>query len=208
MFLTNILEDVIKRLNAAGVDYYIVGAVGAYLDAGLPLQREHDDLDILINENDVPKLAAIFRGTDFVFHDNRNKSTKVLNTAGYTDGEHEVYAQHRTQDFHIGFFLFRRDVDTYTIIEYFRDEEGQKKLERTLPIRFFELQYNMQPIIFRGTPTKTVRKEAIYKMKSVMGREKDRFDREQLAPMIDDRILGQLSGMHTYRITKISDARL
>lgn len=208
MFLVSVLEDVAERLNTAGVDYYVVGAVGAYLDAGIPFLREHDDLDIFINEDDVTKLVAVFADTDFEFHDNRSTSAKVLNSAGYTDGEHEVYAKHRTLDFHIGFFLFRRNKDTYTVIEYFRDETGQKKLERTLPIKFFELQYNTRPKMFHGIPMRTVRKEMIYKNKSVMGREKDAFDREQLAPRIDHRILDQLTGLHLYRVTRVSDVRL
>lgn len=205
MDLTDILIDITKRLNTAGIDYYIVGAVGAYLDARMPFVREHDDLDILINERDVSKLASIFAKTNFAFHDNRKTSSKTLNQAGYTDGDHEVYAEHQDLKFHIGFFLFYRGESTYTIVEYYRDNNVQRKLERTLPIEFFELQYNMQPIIFHGVPIKTVRKETIYKNKTAMHRNKDRFDQEQLAPKINQQILGQLSGMHRHRITKTSD---
>lgn len=103
MLASKILEEICTKLNAAGVDYYVVGAVGAYLDANLPFLREHDDLDILVNENDVNKLPAIFNDMDFDFYDNRTTSTKVLNSLGYTDGEHEVYARHRASNFHIGF---------------------------------------------------------------------------------------------------------
>lgn len=208
MNLANIIKEITEKLNLAGVDYYIVGAIGAYLDAGMPFPREHDDLDIFINEKDIPKLAEVFAGTDFDFHDNRKTSAKTLNAAGYTDGEHEVFARHQKLDFHIGFFLFRRDENTYSIIEYFRDEHGQKKLERILPIRFFELQYNSKPILFQGVPVRTVRKEAIYKMKSVMKRSKDEFDREQLAPKIDEQVLVLLTGMHNHRVTKISNVKL
>lgn len=69
---------------------------------------------------------------DFDFYDNRTTSTKVLNSLGYTDGEHEVYARHRASNFHIGFFLFYRDRETYTIVEYYQENRVQKKLERTL----------------------------------------------------------------------------
>lgn len=203
--MENILLDVAKRLNAAGIDYYIVGAVGAYLEAGIPFPREHDDLDIFINEADVPKLAEVFQGTNFDFCDHRGTSAKTLNTAGYTDGEHEVIAKYRGTDFHIGFFLFRRNEEIYTVIEYYRDGNTQKKLERTLPIRYFDLQYNTKPILFHGVPMKTVRKETIYKNKTVMERKKDQFDREQLAPKVDAQIIEQLAGMHQYRVIRTSE---
>lgn len=207
MSIVNILKDIALRLNTANVDYYVVGAIGAYLDAGLSLVRKHDDLDIFVNEEDVPKLVTIFEGTDFDFCDHRGISTKTLNRDGYTDGEHEVYAKHRGSEFHIGFFLFHRDTEKYTVIEYFRDDGIQKKLERTLPIRFFELQYNPKPILFHEVPIRTVRKETIYKNKSVMKRKKDEFDREQLAPTINQTVLKQLSGMHNYRLTKVSEIK-
>lgn len=38
-----------------------------------------------------------------------------------------------------------------------------------------------------------------------MRRDKDMFDRQQLEPKIDYDILGRLSGLHNYRVTKISD---
>lgn len=205
LLVSKILEEICAKLNAAGVDYYVVGAVGAYLDANLPFLRKHDDLDILVNENDVNKLPAIFNDMDFDFYDNRTTSTKVLNSLGYTDGEHEVYARHRASNFHIGFFLFYRDRETYTIVEYYQENRVQKKLERTLPIQFFDLQYNTRPILFHGIPLKTVRKETIYKNKATMRRDKDMFDRQQLEPKIDYDILGRLSGLHNYRVTKISD---
>ena len=202
-FLNAVLKWVCERLNERGINYYVVGAIGAYLDAGLPLQRAHDDVDILIEEKDVEKLAEVFKGTDFELHDRRLVSEKVLNEYGYTDGEHEVYAQYKYGDFHIGFFLLRFGKDDYTIVEYFREGGVQKRLERTLPRRFFATQYNDEPVEFSGVKLKTARKEMIYKNKLVMGREKDIFDLEKLESTVEAEKLEKLKGLSKYRKTVV-----
>ncbi len=193
----------LKLVCERGVNYYVEGAIGAYLDAGLPLQRVHGDIDIMIEEKDVEKLKDAFEGTDFEFHDNRLVSDRVLNERGYTDGEHEVYAQYKYGDSHIGFFLFRLEGDSYTMIEYFRENGVQKKLERTLPMKFFAAQRNELPIDYFGTKLRTVRKETVYKNKLAMEREKDLFDLEKLEPTIEAEKLEKLSGMSKVRKTRI-----
>ena len=45
--------------NQYGIDYYIVGALPCFLKTGQQLFRYHDDIDIMINEDDIPKLAEI-----------------------------------------------------------------------------------------------------------------------------------------------------
>ena len=37
-----------NKLNSNNINFYIVGAIGAYIDANIPLQRIHDDLDLMI----------------------------------------------------------------------------------------------------------------------------------------------------------------
>lgn len=203
--LEKTLKLVCGRLNEAGINYYVVGAVGAYLDAGLPFAREHSDLDILIEEKEIEKLEKVFAGTDFEFFDKRMTSEKVLNRDGYADGEHEVVAKYKHGEFHVGFFLIRLDEDTYTMIDYFREHGVCKRLERTLPMEFFEAQYNETPVKYQGVKFKVVRKEVVYKNKMIMRREKDLFDLKQLEPRIEESKLAKLSGMHKFRKTVIVD---
>lgn len=219
-FIINILKSLTTHLDEQGIDFYIVGAIGAYIDAGLPLQRAHTDLDILIEEKYVPALASIFTSPDdtaspdanpvshvlseFAFHDHRLTSDKTLNPHGYPDGHHEVYAQHLHSDFHIGFFLYQRDDTSYTMIDYLRKGGTLQKLSRTLPIKFFDAQYNPNPVTYHNLQLRVARKETIYKNKLVMHRPKDLFDLQQLRPTIDPTQLAALHGLSQHRQTTIT----
>lgn len=204
-FINETLKIICTKLNNHKIIYYVVGAIGAYIDAEIPLQRIHEDIDIMVEEKDIKELAKIFKETDFIFHDNRLSSNKTLNKHGYTNGDHEVYAQHKHNDFCIGFFLFHHDNSSYTITEYFREQGLQKKLERTLPIEFFNAQYNDDSVKYLETKLKTVRKETIYKNKLVMNREKDLFDLEKIKPTIESKKLDKLKGLSKHRKTIIID---
>lgn len=202
-FINKVLKFICEKLNDNKINYYVVGAIGAYIDARLPLERIHEDIDIMMEEKYVEELKNIFKDTDFEFYDNRFSSNKILNEHAYTDGDHEVYAQYKYNDFHIGFFLFHCDNNSYTITEYFKEQGVEKKLERTLPIEFFNAQYNDEIIDYLGTKLKVVRKETIYKNKLVMNREKDLFDIEKLKPTIESNKLEKLKGLSKYRKTVI-----
>lgn len=204
-FINNQISFISKKLNEKSINFYIVGAIGAYIDASIPLQRQHDDLDLMIEEKDVIKLHDIFKDTDFEFHDSRFTSNKTLNEYGYPEGDHEVYAKLKDSEFHIGFFIYYKDKDTYTICEYFNQDNKAKKLERTLPINIFNYQYNDTPINYLGNVVKVARKELIYKNKVVMNREKDLFDLNILEPTLDKNILDNLKGLSKIRKTTIID---
>jgi hypothetical protein len=203
-FVDEVIKFIAEKFNSNNINYYIVGAIGGYIDAKVPLKRNHDDLDIMIEEKDIEKVKEIFNNTEYVFYDNRYDNNKVLNDNGYTDGDHEVYAQYKNDSFHIGFFLFRIDNDKYTIIEYFKDGNKCKRLERSLPIEIFEYQYNDEGV-YNGVPVKVARKELIYKNKKVMNRDKDIFDVKSLEKSIDWTLFDKLKGLSKVRVTKISD---
>lgn len=201
-FLEEQLDFIIKKLNKLNIDYYLVGAIGAYLDAGISFQRNHEDIDILIYEKDINKISQVFTKSDYIFLDNRFSSKKILNSKNYTEGEHEVCAKHIDKDFHIGFFLLEKDQSSYSIIEYFKEYEKQKKIIRTLPIKYFKYQYNDNLIYYNQNKIKVVRKELIFKNKLVMNREKDLFDIEKLKDFLDIEIYNNLKGLS--KIRKIS----
>ena len=191
-----------NKLNSNNINFYIVGAIGAYIDANIPLQRIHDDLDLMIEEKDVDKLKEIFENSDYTFYDKRFTPNKFLNKYGFPDGDHEVYAKHKEKDFHIGFFLYYYDEKAYTICEYFKENNTLKKLERTLPIEIFNYQYNNTPIQYMGSKVKVARKELICKNKLIMNREKDLFDIKNIEPVIDHNILNGLKNLSKIRKTK------
>ena len=198
LFLDDAIKTICEKLNHNKINFYIVGAIGAYIDAGIHFQRNHDDLDLMIEEKDIEKVKEIFKDTDYIFFDKRYTSNKYLNEKGYPEGNHEVYANHKFSSFHIGFFLYRKNKEKYTIIEYFNEEGKCKILERSLPIEIFKYQYN-NDAEYKGIKVKVVRKELIYKNKKVMNREKDTFDIKKLEPTIDCKILDNLKGLSKIR---------
>lgn len=199
----NALNFVCPKLNDLKINYYIVGAIGAYLSIGLKSNRMHDDLDILIEEKDVYLLKDVFENSDYNFYDNRYTSEKTLNEHNYTDGEHEVIAKQKNRNFHIGFFLFSKNDEQYTIIEYFKEGNLQKKIERSLPIKYFKYQYSDNLIEYGGIHFKTVTVECIYKNKLNMNREKDKYDCEILRKYLDLNKLAHLKGMSKDRLISI-----
>lgn len=198
------IKFVAEKLNSIDVKYYIVGAIGGYIDANIPIQRKHDDLDIMIEERDIDIVKTIFNNSNYIFYDNRYDNNKTLNESGYTEGDHEVYAQYKDGDFHIGFFLFSVDEKKYTMIEYFKENNVCKKLERSLPIEIFKYQYN-EKATYGDIEVRVSRKELIYKNKKVMNREKDIFDSKKLEDKIDLNILENLKGLSKLRTSKITD---
>ena len=121
-FINKTINKVKSLLDDNNINYYIVGAIGAYIDANLSISRIHDDLDIMIEEKYIDKLKSIFSDNDFKFYDNRLKSNKVLNEFGYADGDHEVYVT--CDNFHIGFILYEITDDSYSFIDYLRTISG------------------------------------------------------------------------------------
>lgn len=202
-FLNETIRFIVGKLNSKKINYYIVGAIGAYIDANVSFVREHEDLDLMIEEKDVEKLKDIFENSDFIFKDNRFNPSKKLNKYGYPEGEHEVVAVHKFSSFHIGFFLFIYNNSDYTVVEYFKDNDVVKKLERSLPIKYFNYQYNNEIKKYLNLEIKVVRKELIYKNKKVMNREKDFYDIKILEPLLDYEILDNLKGLSKIRVSKI-----
>ena len=78
----------------------------------------------MVAEKDIEKVREALAGTDYEFSDDRFDNKKRLTEGvGHTQGEHEVIANHKENEFHLGFFLFRRETDqSITIREYFMQE--------------------------------------------------------------------------------------
>lgn len=205
-FVNEQIRYVSKMFCECGIDFYIVGAIAGYIDAGLPLQRSHDDLDLLVEEKNIDKIKEIFEKNDYIFIDNRFTSNQYLNEYGFPQGEeHDVYAKCKNSEFHIGFFLYIKDQNYYSLIDYYKEKGKQKRLLRTLPLETFDYQYNSIDIEYFDCKVKVARKELIYKNKLVMNREKDIFDLEKLRPYLNEDIINYLSTLKNKRKTTIEN---
>lgn len=162
------------------------------LEHGTQLFRYHDDIDFMIAEKDIEKVREALKETDYNFFDNRFDNQKSLSEkVGHTQGEHEVIANHKQNEFHLGFFLFRREQDqSMTIREYFMQEKenGEKVpmvLERNCPKELVDLEYTVEATEFAGTRFKTSTPESVYAKKIYTKNKKDMLDIEALKDKVD-----------------------
>lgn len=185
------LKATCDRLNELGVDYYVVGALSTFIKTETPFFRYHGDLDFMVSESDLPKVQQALAGSDYVFLDDRlNNKKKYTEGVGHTQGEHEVIANHKENEFHLGFFLFRREDDGgITVREYFMEEKNGIKtpriLERNIPAELVALEYSEEPTKFAGTSFRTSTPESVLSKKQYTRHPKDLLDIKALEGKID-----------------------
>lgn len=126
----------------------------------------------MVAEKDIEKVREALQGTEYEFSDDRLSNQKRLEEGvGHTQGEHEVIANHKDNEFHLGFFLFRREQDnSLTIREYFmqENENGEKVpmvLERHCPKELVDLEYTQEETEYAGTRFRTSTPESVYAKK-------------------------------------------
>ena len=168
------------------------------LEHGTPLFRYHGDIDFMVEEKDIEKVREALKGTDYDFSDDRLDNQKRLSEGvGHTQGEHEVIANHKENEFHLGFFLFRREPDqSITIREYFMQEKenGERVpmvLERHCPKELVDLEYTSGETEFAGTKFRTSTPESVYAKKMHTRHEKDMLDIEALKNKVDERKIAE-----------------
>ena len=194
-------ESIIKfttLFNQYGIDYYIVGALPCFLKTGQQLFRYHDDIDIMIDEEDIPKVAEIIELSGYQFHDDRFPSLERYQEMKQNKPPHTVLAQNPNNEFHLGFFTFRREQDnSITMREYsHRLEDGKvvvDVLERQSDPIGTELRYDENPTEYMGTTFRTSTIESVYALKGYTRRPKDITDMQKLEPFIDKQKLEALN---------------
>lgn len=180
------LEEVVRLLNEAGVDYQLAGALCGYLKYGEESDRCHDDLDFNVNEEDIDKLRGICTSMGLSFEDNRLNSPRVLKN-GIPSGEHEVIARDLGSDFHIGVFPFQRLEDGTVISKgYYHDEDGDScvREEIYLPDAASEI-FGREEIEYNGIPVIITPPEYVYCLKNYTRNQKDIHDLEFMEERID-----------------------
>lgn len=146
----------------------------------------------MIAEKDIPKVQEALEDSDYTFSDDRlNNQRRLEKGVGHAQGEHEVIANHKENEFHLGFFLFRREPDnSITVREYFmeEDENGErvpKILERHEPAELVALEYSEEYTEFAGTKFRTSTPESVYAKKMSTRHPKDMLDIEALKDKVD-----------------------
>lgn len=186
-------ESIVKfttLFNQYGIDYYIVGALPCFLKTGQQLFRYHDDIDIMINEDDIPKVAEIIELSGYEFHDDRFPSIERYQEIEQNKPPHTVLAQNPNNEFHLGFFTFRREQDkSITMREYSHHlEDGMvvvDVLERQSDPIGTSLRYDETPTEYMGTTFRTSSLESVYSLKAYTRRPKDITDIQKLESFID-----------------------
>ena len=198
------IQTVCSRLNELKTDYYLVGALSTFIGTNTPLFRYHGDIDFMVAEKDLDKVKEALQGTEYECSDDRFNNQKVLRDGvGHTQGEHEVIANHKDNEFHLGFFLFRREKDnSLTVREYFmqENENGEKVpmvLERHYPEELVNLEYTQEETEYAGTRFRTSTPESVFGKKMHTRHEKDLLDIEALEGKIDYRKLEEMKKYDT-----------
>ncbi len=192
--IISVLTEFCSLFNQYGIDYYIVGALPCFLKVNLPLFRYHDDIDIMVNEEDIPKIREIMELMGYKFFDDRYPSKERFIEIEKEKPPHIILAQNPYNEFHLGFFCFRREQDnSITMREYsHRLENGEvvvDVLERLSTPIGTSLRYDDKPIIYNGVKFKTSSIESVYSLKRYTKRPKDITDIKKLEPYIDKRKL-------------------
>lgn len=193
-------ESLIKfttLFNQAGIDYYIVGALPCFLKTGIPLFRYHDDIDIMVNEEDIPRVAKLVEESGYEFHDDRFPTIERQHEIERDKPPHTVLAQNLENEFHLGFFTFRREQDNSIIVREYssREENGEvvvDVLERKLDPIGTLLRYDDVPTEYKGTSFRTSTVESVYSLKAYTKRPKDITDMQKLDPYVNREKLEQL----------------
>lgn len=146
----------------------------------------------MIAEKDIPKVQEALADSEYNFSDDRlNNQRRLEKGVGHAQGEHEVIANHKENEFHLGFFLFRREPDnSITVREYFMEENenGEKVpkiLERHEPAELVALEYSEEYTEFAGTKFRTSTPESVYAKKMSTRHPKDMLDLEALKDKVD-----------------------
>ena len=188
--VTDALVSITKLLNESGIDYYIVGALPCFLKTGIPLFRYHDDIDIMVNEEQLDKVKEVIDKFGYIYQDDRYPSVERFHEMEVNKPPHTVLAQNPDNEFHLGFFLFKRNPDdSMTIREYNHRLEDDRVvidlLERKYDSIGTQLRYDSEPTNYQDTTFRIGSVEDVYILKGYTSRSKDITDKKKLEPYID-----------------------
>ncbi len=189
-------------LNENKINYNICGALPCYLLAEGELLRYHDDIDIVVDDKDIPKIVELVKKSDkfkdYSVTDDRLKSNSILE--GFDkegkpicedENPHQVLFQHKKSEFHIGFFQYdQKKNGTREMKTYYTDKKTKKPVvyhSFSLTPEEWEKEYG-ETIVLKDekgkvvpVPCSTVK--SVYD-KKLSERAKDKFDRSLLSDYV------------------------
>ena len=196
-----------ELFNREGIDYCFTGAVPCFIQKGIPLFRYHDDIDIMINEEDVEKVRSLMESSGYTFSDLRFPTIDEYHEMKNNKPPHIVMAQNPNNNFNIGFYTFRREEDYgITVTEYSqREKDGQiivDRLERYYNPIGTSLRFG-DVCDYHGIMARVCSIEDTYNIKGCNKRPKDVTDMEMLESYIDkDKLREIRRNSNTKRVVK------
>lgn len=175
-----------------GIDAYLIGGISAAILANQDLYRQNDDLDIMCNEEDLPKLIKQLQEIGYTVDDRRNIKTRNLVTSNgnFQPVDHELNADTENNNM-LGIGIFTYQVKGNLVITHsYAFEEKERKYvgtEKVMAKELFDLMYDNKIVEYKNLKLKTQSKEYVYINKSKGSREKDKLDASVIKPILDDK---------------------
>jgi hypothetical protein len=199
----NFTKLIINYLKSRDLDYYLCGGVALDIGTKGTLQREHSDIDILMNEKHLDSLLEELYGYGLEVDDLRLEQIEdTYNEKMLTDKQvHEVRA-HIHDKFSVGVFLFTRGKDGHMIKKRYYFTDRPVTVIKDVPKELEELLYHKDP----RTSLKTESLESIYQNKFNRGLPKDLGDILLLADHINYDKVKQIRKLNTQKwcVTEIA----
>lgn len=173
--------DKFNKLLGGRFDCYYTGGLMGYLATNHKLERYHSDIDLFINEQQLPALKELIEmHPDFEFISNMD--SKGVNG-------HEYQIVYKNTPISIGLFLFERKPDhSITTKEYYFEKQSDEKVlfvdEHHLSKAYTDLIFSETVRYKNGFHYKMVSLEAIYNLKK-NSRPKDQYDANIIKNSVD-----------------------
>lgn len=199
-----LVEDTLRFtcniFNEKNIDYYVVGGVAAILLTTKKFNRYHDDIDFIINRKDIKKLEEVFEDSDYDFIDNRLNSSKIWNSKlNRPMGEHELIANNKNNEFHIGFYEFRRRTDNSIVVrEYYKENDETKIFESIIPKELSDLKFSDEIKKYKDIQFKSCTVESVYNIKKYIKRDKDLDDLKKMEKYVDNEKVDRIHALNYY----------
>ena len=179
--ILELFDELNELLNKNEVNFYHTGGILAYLLTNSSLERYHHDIDIFINEKNIPQLIAAMDKSNFSYVTKIGKRTE--------DTQRLVVKLLYEKNLYIpiSVFLFE-ELENGSIVEkdYYYDENNELWVEERINTpKCSRLSFGQQIHYHNGIPYKAITLEALYVCKQGK-RPKDIYDRKIMEQYIDE----------------------
>lgn len=177
--------DKFNELVGTQFDSFYTGGLMGYLATNHELERYHGDLDLFINEEQLPLLYSIVQQSkDFEF---------VSNLEHKAQSGHEFKINYKGTEMSIGLFLFSRLPNNEVVLkDYYQDKNNELVVnESHLSGRYASMLFPTTPREHNGFAYKMQSLEGIYYSKKG-SRPKDEYDAKIIESYVDMEIVSRL----------------